>query len=377
MEAQTRAADRAFACSGCGRAYPEEGLAFRCPECGGTYDFVHPLTYRPASREGEPSRGIGRYRASFPLPDDAQFISLGEGGTPLARAEVEGRSIYFKSEHLNPTGSFKDRGTAVLVSVLRSQGVEAAVEDSSGNAGASFAAYAARAGMRAQIFVPDYASGPKRKQIEVYGANIVRIMGPRSNATEAALRAVGDGAVYASHAYLPHGLAGMATVAFELYEQLGTAPGAVIVPVGQGTLFLGLRRGFAALKSAGHIDSLPRLIAVQAIACAPIWAVQQGGTTGLLWTKEQDTVAEGIRIVHPLRGDEVLQALESTKGWAVAVDDAEIIAGRRELARRGFYVEPTSAVVWPGLKRVLEKVPDPVVVVLTGAGFKDPRDASE
>ena len=377
MEAHTRAAERAFSCSGCGRAYPDEGIPFRCPDCGGTYDFDHPFTYEPTSIAGEPSRGIERYRTGFPLQDDAQFVTLGEGGTPLVRAEVEGRSIYFKSEHLNPTGSFKDRGTAVLVSALRSQGVEEAVEDSSGNAGASFAAYAARAGIGARIFVPDYASGPKRKQIETYGADIVRIMGPRSNATEAALRAVKEGAVYASHAYLPHGLAGMATVAFELYEQLGAAPGAVIVPVGQGTLFLGLARGFAALASAGRIDSSPRLIAVQSIACAPIWAVQQGGTTGTLWSKEQDTVAEGIRIAHPLRGDEVLRALESTRGWAVAVDDDEIVAGRRELARRGLYVEPTSAVVWPGLRRVLEDVPDPVVVVLTGAGFKDPRDGAQ
>lgn len=367
------APSRAFECSACGRAYPDQELPFRCPDCGGVYDFDHELTYAPSKVRGQPSRGIARFRATFPISEEEEVVSLGEGGTALVAAEIEGRHIYFKCEHLNPTGSFKDRGTAVLVSALVEEGVERAVEDSSGNAGASFAAYAARAGIRARVFVPDYASGPKRRQIEAYGAEVVRIMGPRSNASEAALRDVENGAVYASHAYLPHGLAGMATVAFELYEQLGTAPGAVIAPVGQGTLLLGLYRGFGALKRAQRIDELPRLIGVQAMACAPIWAVQQSGATGLLWTKEEDTVAEGIRIIHPLRGDEVLRALEASGGQAVAVDEEEIFEGRGELARRGLYVEPTSAVVWPALLRLMEDLPDPIVTVLTGAGFKDAR----
>ncbi len=369
-----QAPSRAFECSACGRAYPEGGLPYRCPHCGGVYDFDHELTYAPSQVRGQPSRGIARFRETFPLSKDAEVVSLGEGGTALAAADIEGRRIYFKCEHLNPTGSFKDRGTAVLVSALAQEGVEQAVEDSSGNAGASFAAYAARAGIKARVFVPDYASGPKRRQIEAYGADIVRIMGPRSNATDAALREVDNGAVYASHAYLPHGLAGMATVAFGLYEQLGAAPGAVIVPVGQGTLLLGLYRGFVALQRAERIADVPRLIGVQAMACAPIWAVQQSGSTGLLWTKEEETVAEGIRIIHPLRGDEVLRAMEASGGQAVAVNEQEIIAGRGELARRGFYVEPTSAVVWPALLRMMQDLPDPIVLVLTGAGFKDARE---
>lgn len=365
-----------MACTSCRQSYPDRGVPHKCPRCGGLFDFMEPIRYQPAKRARPSVRGLIRYRTSLPLPESADLITLGEGATPLVRLDLGGRPVSFKCEHLNPTGSFKDRGSAVLLSALVAAGIQEAVEDSSGNAGASFAAYSARAGIRAKVFVPDYASGPKRAQIESYGAEVVRIMGPRSNASEAVLREVEEGAIYASHAYLPHGLCGMATLAFELYEQLGVAPGALVTPVGQGSLLLGAHRGFQALLAAGRIERLPKLIAVQALACAPIWAVQQGGATGLLWTKERPTVAEGIRIVRPLRGDLVLSALQETGGHAVAVEEEEIIAGQRELSRRGLFVEPTSAVVWPALAKTLPDLRQPVVAVLTGSGFKDPRNGS-
>jgi threonine synthase len=323
----------------------------------------------------EPTRGLQRYRRTFPLGDHP-LISLGEGGTPLSQIQVEGRQLFIKNEHLNPTGSFKDRGTAVLVSVLAAEGVRAAVEDSSGNAGSSFAAYASRVGWDSKVFVPDYAAGPKRRQIEAYGAQVVRILGPRSSATEAALKEVESGSVYASHVYLPHGLAGMATIAFELYEQLGREPGALLMPVGQGSLMLGAYRGFLALQAAGRIDRLPWLIGVQAMACAPLWAVHSGGASALQWVEERQTVAEGIRSLRPLRGDAVLAAIEDSQGTVIAVEEDEILDGRQQLSRRGFYVEPTSAVVWPALEQLLTDLPDPVVMVLTGSGLKDPRNAS-
>jgi threonine synthase len=300
----------------------------------------------------------------------AELITLGEGGTPLVADRINGREVYFKCEYLNPTGSFKDRGTAVLVSGLKALGVEEAVEDSSGNAGASFAAYAARAGIRARIFVPDYASGPKRAQIEIYGAELVRISGSRSETTAAVLREADSGAVYASHAYLPQILAGMATVAFELVEALGTAPGALILPIGQGTLLLGASMGFQALIEAGQIEAMPKLIGVQAQACAPLWMVHTSGSAGLEMLQEGETLAEGIRILRPLRGDAVLRAVESSGGIIVAIEEADIVRGLDALARRGFLVEPTSAVVWSALESLLDDLPDPVVVALTGSGFK-------
>lgn len=360
---------RPFRCSNCGKEYPHEGLPHRCPTCGAHFDLAGGLQY--SLTDG--SR-LQRYRPTFPLPPGAPLLSLGEGGTALIAEDYGGRTLYFKCEHLNPTGSFKDRGTVVLVSAFKAAGLEEGVEDSSGNAGASFAAYAARAGIRATVYVPDYASGPKRAQIEAYGAQVIRIQGPRSEATVAVERAVEMGAHYASHAHLPHVLPGMATVAYEIAEALGRAPGAILTPVGQGTLLLGAYLGFKALLEAGVTQRMPKLVGIQAQACAPLWAVYDGGQARLDWVREGETQAEGIRILRPLRGDAVLHAVESTGGSFVAVDEEEITRGRGELARRGYLVEPTSAVVWPGLERALSGLEDPVVVMLTGSGFK--TDAS-
>jgi threonine synthase len=162
----------------------------------------------------------------------------------------------------------------------------------------------------------------------------------------------------------------MATLAFEIAESLGRAPGALILPVGQGTLLLGSYLGFKALLEAGVTDSIPVLIGVQAEACAPLWAVHVGGSARLDWVQEKETIAEGIRIIQPLRGDSVLQAVESTGGAIVAVEEAEIEHGLGELAQRGFLVEPTSAVIWPTLLKMRSELTEPVVAVLTGSGFK-------
>ncbi len=358
-------------CTNCKRPYPEQGVPYRCPGCGGVFDYSLPLQFDPQQVEpGQP--GIWRYRHTFGLPENAPVVTLGEGGTPLVWAEAFGRQVAFKCEFQNPSGSFKDRGSAVLVSFLRSRGVEIAIEDSSGNAGASFAAFAARVGMKGRVFVPQSASGPKRSQIEAYAAEVVEIPGPRSNAARAAQRAADEGAIYASHVYLPFNLPGYATLAYEILDQIGGMAGTVVLPVGQGGLFLGIWRGFEAMLKAGIITRMPVMVGVQVRACAPLWAVFAYGAAGLQWVSEGETIAEGIRVSHPVRGDEVLKCLEQGGGEIVAVDEDEVLHGRDQLARRGFYVEATSAVVWGGLAQVIERVPEPVVVVLTGSGLKTP-----
>lgn len=314
--------------------------------------------------------GIWPYRHAFGLPSDTHVICLGEGKTPLVWADAFGRQVAFKQESLNPSGSYKDRGSAVLLSFLLSRGVRSAVEDSSGNAGASFAAYAARARLTARVFIPDSAAGPKRQQIEIYGAQLTRIMGPRSNALEAALRAAESGEVYASHAYMPFGLSGYATIAYEIFHQLGQAPGSVITPVGQGNLWLAIGRGFESLQKAGLIAKVPHMIGVQALACAPIWAIHRYGGGALSWVTEADTLAEGVRVKAPLRGDAVLQFADRHKSAFIAVEEKDILPGRDQLARLGFYVEPTSALVWQALAEVIGEVPEPIVIILSGHGLK-------
>jgi threonine synthase len=313
---------------------------------------------------------MARYIRSFPLEDEGQLVSLGEGGTPLLAIKHDRHQVYLKCEQHNPTGSFKDRGAAILVSSLRAAGVKGAVEDSSGNAGASLAAYAARCDLKVKIFVPSYTSGPKRSQIAAYGADIVEVPGPRTAASNAVVEEAARGTVYASHAYLPHGLAGIATMAYEIVEQLEKQPGTVVVPVGQGTLLLGLHMGFRAMVKAGAIARVPRLLGVQAAACAPISAAYGSRMGGVDEVQEGETWAEGIRILQPLHTIEVIRAVNDSHGEMLAVDEDEIVFGRDALGKLGFYVEPTSAVIWPGIARALKTCEDPIVAVITGSGYK-------
>lgn len=361
-------------CTNCGTPYPDGVPAYKCPKCGGIFDFKPFPEYDPA--QVDPAQpGLWRYRHAFGLPAEFPAVSLGEGNTPLVPAATAFGDVCFKLEFLNPTGSHKDRGVSLMTSVLSGMDIEEAVEDSSGNAGASFAAYAARAGIRAQIFVPDYASGPKRKQIAAYGAEVLPIPGARSDVAAAVRQAADEGAVYASHAYLPHLLPGFATLAYEVTEQLGRAPAAVVAPVGQGSLLLGIGRGFRNLKAAGLIEEVPRLIGVQAMACAPIWAVYNMGAAGMQWVTEGETAAEGVRVRYPHWGDAVMQTVLESRGLILAVDEPAVLSGRDELARLGLYVEPTSAIVWDALRQMQETgwtfdADRPTVAVLTGSGLK-------
>ena len=365
----------AIRCTQCQSPYPVEGVPFLCPRCGGIYDFDGPPVFDLKQVDSR-SQGLWRFRAAFDLPDQAPSVSLGEGSTPLIPLSMDRQTVFLKMESQNPTGSYKDRGSAVLLSTLAARGVKEAVEDSSGNAGASFAAYAARANIKARVFVPGSASGPKRSQIEAYGADLVCVPGPRSAAADAVRREADQGAVYASHAYLPFGLAGIATIAYELWEQLGQAPGTVIAPVGHGGLLLGLMRGFSALQQAGLIQKPPYYVGVQARACAPVWSGFTNGPASMKTADEGPTLAEGVRVRYPVRADAILKELASSPGEIMAIEEAEILPAYQMLARAGIHVEPTSALVWAALQQRSKQnhhsvnFPGPIILILSGAGLK-------
>lgn len=361
-----------FKCTSCGRPQPLTFTGFLCPTCTGLLGLAQPPVI-DLGRIDLSQPGIWRYRDTFDLPPEAPTITLGEGNTPLIPVDLDGRTIHVKHEGLNPTGAFKDRGMAVVFSWLRLLGVTDAIEDSSGNAGASFAAYAACSGVKARVFVPAGAAGAKRRQIEAYGAELVAIDGPRSKAAEAAraatergASAAQAGAVYASHVFNPLGLLGNATCAYEIVAQLGRVPESVVLPVGHGTLLLGLALGFEALRAAGAIAAVPKLIGVQAMNCAPLWAVAKYGRAGLGWVTEGETIAEGIRVIQPMRGDAVLAAITASGGSLYAVDEDRIRPAHAALAQRGLFVEATSATIWP----VVAATPGDVVAILTGHGLK-------
>jgi threonine synthase len=358
-------------CTHCGNK--EEWPVSHWPcACGGPRELIGLPGFVPHQiNPQEP--GLWRYRAMFPLQLPRAAITLGEGFTPLISGSWDGLSVHWKLEYLNPTGSFKDRGTVLVVNDLVARGVDQVVEDSSGNAGASLAAYAARAGIRARVFVPAQASVFKRAQIAVYGAEVVLVPGPRSEATRAAEAAAANGVVYASHVWHPLTLIGMATIAWEIWEQLGRrAPDWLIAPVGQGTLLLGVWRGFQTLAEARLIDRLPRLVAAQAERCAPLALAWAAGREEIRAVPPQPTVAEGIAIVRPVRSHALLQTLRESNGLALTATEGEIVQAQTRLAHAGLYVEPTSAVAAAVLTQIRSHIaPDEAtVVVLTGSGLK-------
>jgi threonine synthase len=357
-----------FQCRDCGQPYPTE-IVHRCPTCGGIFEVADSIVYNQALIEPE-LPGIWKYRHSFGLPNYSPLITLGEGNTPLVVTHFQDNEIYLKLEYINPTGSFKDRLTAPEVSWLAAYQVIDAVEDSSGNAGASFAAYAARAGIHARVFVPAYASGPKREQIAAYGAEVIPVEGPRSAAAQAVLNAVAEGAVYASHAYLPFGLPGLATISYEIVEQLGKIPGTIITPAGHGSLMLGMLLGFIALQNAGAIKQIPKIIGVQVAACAPIWQMANRKISDWDQADEGETLAEGVRVKTPVYGGKLVSLIDEYPIQFTVISEEEILPGRDQLAHLGFYVETTSAIVWPAMIRAVDQLQQPIVLVLTGSGLK-------
>jgi threonine synthase len=273
-----------------------------------------------------------------------------------------------------PTGSFKDRGMTVMVSYLRSRGIDRVLEDSSGNAGASLAAYAAAAGMGCRILVPQTASYPKIAQMAACGADVVTIPGSRQDVADAALRQAAE-IFYASHNWQPLFVEGVKTLAYELWEQLGfRAPDNVVVPLGYGSNVLGCERGFAELLHGRGITAPPRLFGVQAANCAPYHAAFRAGVERLVPTTVAPTVAEGIASARPTRVAEVLRAVRESGGAIAAVTEGEIVEALRGLAARGLYVEPTSAAAAAGLTQLLAsgaiRARETTVLVLTGSGLK-------
>jgi len=322
-------------------------------------------------------RSVWRYAKAIGV-DDKHAVTLGEGWTPLIcdekAGEWNGAHVMFKLEFMMPTGSFKDRGMTVMVSYLKSRGIDHVLEDSSGNAGASLSAYAAAAGMRCRILVPETASYPKIAQIAACGADVVTIRGTRQDVADAAMR-MSKEIFYASHNWQPFFAEGTKTLAYELWEQLGfKAPDNVIVPLGYGSNVAGCAIGFDELLRNGEIPKLPRIFGVQAANCAPYYNAFKAGVDYLVPTTVTPTIAEGIASSKPTRVIEALRAVRDSGGSIVAVTEAEIVTALRMLARKGLYVEPTSASAGAGLTQLLAsgaiKPGEATVLVLTGTGLK-------
>ncbi|MBW7885725.1 MAG: threonine synthase [Caldilineaceae bacterium] len=339
--------------------------------------------FDPASIDGKGS-GIWRYAAMLPVVAEGMArVTLGEGWTPLIPDTWAGYSLYWKLDALMPTGSYKDRGVSVMVNWLKGLGFDTLADDSSGNAGASLACYAGRAGLRSCIFVPASAPEPKKAQIAIYGGELVEVPGPRSEATKAAeaVTCSSRDMAYASHAWHPAFLLGQMTVAWEIWEQLGgNVPDWLIVPTGHGGTLLGAWRGFQHLRVSGITNKLPRLIAVQAVPYTPVYDAFVAGADFVQPTPHMERIsADGIAISYPVRWHALLEAIRYSRGIAVAVEEEDVVAAHTDLAARGLFVEPTSATIAAALSQLpsgLIKPRDTLVAILTGHGLKNPPRVS-
>lgn len=359
-------------CHRCGNHLDLSAPRWAC-ECGGYLDLSHPSRFPKEAITSRPNT-LWRYREALPVDNADDAVTLGEGMTPLLPASGPWGEALFKLDFLMPTGSYKDRGTTVMMTRLREWGISRLIEDSSGNAGASVAAYCARAGISSRIFIPAYTSEGKAAQIGMYGAELVKVPGTREDTTRAAEEAAKE-SFYASHNWSPYFVHGVKTLAFELWEQLGwRAPSSVVVPVGNGSLVLGLHQGFSELLAAGEITRLPRIIAAQTEACAPLVKAWESGASETAVISKGSTMAEGIASASPVKGASILQAVRASGGLMISVSEEEIWDALRAMAATGIYIEPTSATAPAAVIKLRKNGslgPDEQPVVeLTGSGLK-------
>lgn len=355
-------------CSSCRRKYPPQGELWRC-QCGLPLDleFEGELDFRKIKKR---LPGMWRYRESLPIGNDSNIVSFGEGFTPIIQQKISGKEVFLKLDFLFPSGSFKDRGASVLLSKVKELRIKKIIEDSSGNAGAAIAAYAARAGIECHIFVPERASPGKLQQIKAYGAEIHLVPGNRSDVSEVAMKEA-EKAFYASHVWNPYFLQGIKTIAFEIYEQFDfRLPDTIILPVGNGTLLIGAYIGFSELLKLGFIQRVPRFIGVQAKACSPLFREFHLKERGKQVFESLPTLAEGIAVSNPPRKEQILRIVRDTGGTFISVTEEEIIQGVKELSSSGIFAEPTSAVAIAGLKKIPQTIEEKVLIPITGSGLK-------
>jgi len=357
-------------CSACGQSSPSL-LSYKCSSCGKPLNVLFKSSFE-IKKIQKHDYTVWRYAEFFPYAKEAEITTLGEGWTPLTNFSS---NVYFKLENANPTGSFKDRGSTALISALHTLIKKTGgyiAEDSSGNAGASIAAYAARAGLKAKIYVPENVSGPKFNQILFYGAEVVKVSGSRRKVAEEAQKAERE-KYYVGHILHPLFRDGIRSLAYEIAEQFSWhVPERVYLSVSAGTLLLGVMEGFEHLVKSNIIASIPKIIACQTRQVSPLYHRFKNLT--YIPPDRITSIADALVSVNPPLLDLMVKHLKEANGDVVMVEEDEIFNAFMELARKGFFVEPSSAVAYAAYKKQLknEEVSetDRTVVILTGTGLK-------
>ncbi len=349
-------------CPMCGRQY--DGPVQRC-ECGEPVEFER-LT-------GEPYIGKSvweRFWGFWPVKPELG-LSLGEGDTPLIRSKLGeelGIKLYLKNETVNPTWSFKDRGTFLAMSYALKAGYRVVGTVSTGNMAASVSAYASRFGLKVRILVSESASDEKLRAVSVYGGEVIRVHGDYGRLYFESLNLGEKLGIYFMNSDNPFRIEGYKGIAFEIAEEI--SPDYVLIPTSSGGLFRGIAKGFIELHESGLIDTVPTLIAVQAEGCSPICRAFREGKTKIERFQSPKTIAKAIANPYPPSGNAVLMLMRDF-GWkCMAVFDEEILEAQRKLADEGLFVQPASATGIAALEKLDLPGGTKVVSILTGSGLK-------
>jgi threonine synthase len=387
-----------YKCSLCGTEYTPDQVTYTCPKDGGNLNVILDFdairsAVRPETIEASHEASLWRYLPLLPVPDPG-----GEGTTlhaagwtptyaPPALAKTLGlKQLWVKDEGRNPTASFKDRASSVVVGRARQIKAEVVVTASTGNAGAALAGMSAAIGQKAVIFAPKTAPQAKVAQLLIYGSQVILVDGTYDNAFDLTIEAANEFNWYCRNTgYNPFTVEGKKTAAYEIWETVLrrnklSRPLVVFVSVGDGNIISGIHKGFKDLKQLGWLDQMPRLFGVQASGSAAV-ANAFKANTEVITPVAADTIADSISVDLPRDGVRAVRAAKETNGTYLTVDDAEIIKAIGELGPYGIFAEPAGATAFAGLRKALKEglvsADDPVLVLLTGSGLKDIRAAMQ
>ena len=379
-----------FKCIRCGRDYLPEDVLYTCPGCGGNLDARYDYgeirkTISPTRLQSDREPSVWRFRPFLPLKHSESPISLRIGMTPMTRAMNLGRrlgldNLYVKNDGVNPSGSFKDRASFVVLAHSIEENIKRVCVASTGNAGVSLACLAASAQIDTVIFAPETAPQAKVAQLLIYGARVFLVRGSYSQAFELCEQVCTNLNWYNRNTGTnPYTREGKKTVSFEIWEQMAfEVPDLVVVSVGDGNIISGVYKGFFDLHEAGLVDRIPRLVGVQSTGSASITHAFTGD--GVIRSVAAKTIADSISVSRPSDGEAALMAVKKTGGTMIAVGDDHILKSVRSLAAcEGVFSEPSGAACLAGLERLVDdklvRPKDRIVLLVTGNGLKDVESA--
>lgn len=363
-----------FVCTKCGEKYELSTREPKC-KCGGIFD----MDFKPPKFDlaliDKAEWSIFRYRRFMPLVNELwRSVTLGEGLSPIVRLD---KKTLLKMDYTMPTLSFKDRGAAVLIWLCRTIGVKSVVQDSSGNAGNSVAAYCAKAGIECEIFVPENTSTKKINMIKAHGASVVIVKGSRDQtAQECRYKVETKGTYYASHVFNPIFYEGTKTYIYEIFEQLGRIPENIFIPLGNGTLFIGVLKALNELRDARAIRSMPKIFAIQSERCAPFKVAVDKKDKNISKIDVLPTMAEGIAIGEPMRAEYILKLVYEHNVTILTAKEDKILKARHALASKGIYIEHTTAATYAAYTDYIEThgfLEGDSILPMCGAGLKSDK----